>query len=200
MDPAWRDKLQKRATVRTQQLNASTRPGAMPRKITESDLIREAIAAYLGRAERAPEQEISEAVLAPTAAVPLPIKAADADLQRVRVQLPAFLVAGMKERARELEMRPSAWLAALMQFNLTRVPVLATPELFGMREATRELRAIGHNLNQLTRLANEAWLMAGKREEPDLVLLQSVGAQIEKLRAEIGATVRASQGVWKTAD
>jgi hypothetical protein len=179
-------------------------PGIRRRKLTESDLIREAIAAYLGRADQepAPEQAVLEPELAPAEPMPLPIPIdpVDGELQRVRLQLPAFLIAGMTERARQLEMRPAAWLAALMQFNLTRVPVLATAELFGLREATRELRAVGHNINQLTRLANEAALIGGQHAAPELSALQALSAQIDQLREQVRATVRASQGVWRTAE
>jgi hypothetical protein len=202
LDPTWRDALQRSAAVRTARLNATARAGVRGRKLTESDLIREAIAAYLGRADQvpAPEQAISESELAPAKPLPLPSDPVDAQLQRVRLQLPAFLINGMTERARELGMRPAAWLAALMQFNLARVPVLATAELFGLREATRELRAIGHNLNQLTRLANEAALIGGQHAAPELPTLQALSAQVDQLREQIRATVRASQGVWRTAE
>jgi hypothetical protein len=73
--------------------------------------------------------------LAPAKPTPLPINPADGELIRIRLQLPAFLIVGMTERARELEMRPPAWLAALIQFNLSHVPVLAIPDLFVLQQA-----------------------------------------------------------------
>lgn len=204
LDPAWRAELQRRAEARTARMASRRREGrAQPKKVTESDLIREAIAAYLGQQPPLPPDAVppvitSASQLRPDVQAPVASTEEEAALQLVRLELPAFLVVAMKKRARELLMGYSEWLSALLQFHLAGVPVLATPELFGLREANRELRAIGRNLNQLAKHANEAAIAGGARAAPDLPLLEQLVGQVDQLRAQIRSTVRASQGVWES--
>lgn len=117
--------------------------------------------------------------------------------RRTTLRLPGFLLDELRVRADSNGMRPSWWLAGLIQSHLTGVPVLTTAELFGLREAARELSAIGRNLNQITRAVNEMALLSPHlRPALDVSVLQEISPRVDAVRGEIRKLVRASMRVW----
>jgi hypothetical protein len=89
----------------------------------------------------------------------------------------------------------SRWISALVQLNLTRRPVLTETELLAIEASTRELAAIGRNLNQLARVLNEAYFQT---ERIRLDRLDELSRCVTKTRAAISALVRASRNSWRT--
>lgn len=161
---------------------------------SESKVLKELLVARLEASGR-----LAPAIyVAPTAtAVPRPQSKEEAALARTTLRLPKFLKTSMAARARSMGFRPGKWLAALIQSNLLKQPVLTTPELFAVREASRELAAIGRNLNQIARAANAAAL-SPSRPSVDLSGVIEVLAVVERARAEIRDLVRASHQNWST--
>jgi hypothetical protein len=92
---------------------------------------------------------------------------------------------------------PSRWIAALVQSNLTRQPVLTDAELQAVLESNRELAALGRNLNQVAKALNEAF------HETDRVrfdLIQELADEVRMNRNAIRSLVRASRDVWSGTD
>jgi hypothetical protein len=89
----------------------------------------------------------------------------------------------------------SRWISALVQSNLTRHPVLTETELLAIEASTRELAAIGRNINQLARALNETYFQT---ERIRLDRLNELSRNITQTREAIGALVRASRNSWRT--
>lgn len=116
-------------------------------------------------------------------------------LERKTVWMPAFLMRAATERAVGKGMSFSRWISALVQSNLTSCPVLTETELLAIEASTRELAAIGRNINQLARALNEAYF---DTERIRLDRLNELLRSITKNREAIGALVRASRNSWRT--
>lgn len=153
---------------------------ARARKISESELLRLAVNRELGLAP-AEQAEVE----------PDPDQAA---FDRITVRMPAFVMVAMKIRAKSKGMAPSRWLAALVQSNLTRHPVLTDAELQAVDSTTRELTAIGRNINQIARALNEAHFQT---ERVRLDRLAELAEKINKAREAIRVLVRASRNAWR---
>jgi Bacterial mobilisation protein (MobC) len=100
------------------------------------------------------------------------------------------------KRAALMGIRPNAWLTATVQANLERQPVMLSAELFALREASRELSAIGRNLNQIARALNLAAIAPAMSKPVDLSGLPEISDAVDRTKAEIRRLVRASEQVW----
>jgi hypothetical protein len=89
----------------------------------------------------------------------------------------------------------SRWISSLVQSNLTSQPVLTEAELLIVEASTRELAAIGRNVNQLARAVHEAYFQT---ERIRLDKLAELSAKITHTRESIDALVRASRNSWRT--
>lgn len=152
---------------------------AFARGLSESELLRELIATEVGKADRQ---------------IPL----AEVDLNnlttgRMTVRLPGFLLDGAKARAQARNMAPSRWVAALVQSNLTALPVLTHQEVNAVVAANRELAAIGRNINQIARALNENYRDV---ELARVDRLQQLLAVLVSDRAAIHALIQASRQGW----
>jgi iron-sulfur cluster repair protein YtfE (RIC family) len=90
-------------------------------------------------------------------------------------------------------MAPSRLVAALVQSNLMRAPVMSAAEIAALQESNRELAAIGRNVNQIAKAINEAF---HHTERVRLDKLVELAQAIQENRATIRALVRASQNAW----
>ena len=124
----------------------------------------------------------------------------NAEVDRMTVRMPRFLLQAVKARAKRKGMAPSRWITALVQSNLTGNPVMSDTEVAVLQACARELVATGRNINQIAyaiNLANtinpgsfeKSWLPLEKLEEVKIV--------VDKNREEIRVFVRASQSVWE---
>lgn len=114
--------------------------------------------------------------------------------ERITVRMPGFLMDAAKEKGREKGMAPSRWIAALVQSNLARQPVMADQELLALKANIRELTAIGRNINQMARALNES------RSNMDKVKLDTLALLDDTLKTNVSLIrdlVRASQQVWE---
>ncbi|MDB5728373.1 MAG: hypothetical protein JWQ00_1578 [Noviherbaspirillum sp.] len=117
----------------------------------------------------------------------------ESDLAPMTVRMPRFLMKAAKDRAKAKGMAPSRWVAALVQSNLTREPVMSEAELVALEESNRELAAIGRNINQIARALNEAF---HQTERVRLDKLAELDKAIKENRSMIRMLVRASQNAW----
>jgi len=117
------------------------------------------------------------------------------DLDRATVWMPSFLKEAARRKAKLKGMTLSRWVAALIQSNLMRLPVMTKKELAVLRSSNWELAAIGRNINQIARTLNEAFY---KTEAVKLEKLTELRLEILENRAAIQGLIRASQNVWES--
>lgn len=121
----------------------------------------------------------------------------DAEVKRLTVRIPSFIEKAVVARAKATGMSKGRWVAGLVQSNLLREPVMSEVELSVLQASTRELTAIGRNLNQMTKSLHE------HSHDTELVRLDALAALSEAVmqnRAAIRAVVRASQNAWEVAE
>ena len=116
------------------------------------------------------------------------------EITKMTVRFPGFLSEVIKERSKASGMSASRWVAALVQSNLTRVPVVNQDAVNQLRTSNRELAAIGRNINQIARALNHRL----QDSEPfPLQRLKHLGQVIITNQNNIDALIRASNGVWE---
>lgn len=131
---------------------------------------------------------------ADSSSAPIAPNAADADAERMTVRMPRFLKKAVAARAKTKGMTPSRWVTALIQSNLTGTPVMGDAELMAVQASSRELAAIGRNINQIAKALNEAFY---ETERVRLDKLAELSKTITENRAAIRALVRASRNAWE---
>ena len=96
-------------------------------------------------------------------------------------------------RARSEGMRPGRWLVWLARHHLTGKPHFNPAELDALRETTRQLAAVGSNLNQVAHAVN---IDMNRRDQLTHELIQEVGAEVKALRQAIKQYVEVSVNRW----
>jgi len=144
---------------------------------------------------KAVQRELIEAgaLEATTEPAAIDVDPQDAMTTRVTVSLPRFIKKAVDERAAAADRKTAAWLAALVQSNVMRNPVLLDAELAAIERTTRELSALGRNINQVARALNDA---PHQTERVKLEQLANISAAIAESRKELRALLRASRRVW----
>lgn len=153
------------------------------RGLSESEQLRTLVVAETQQATAQPSQGIA----------PIYPDGSNADLDRMTVRMPAFVMDGAKDRARTQGMAPSRWVASLVQSNLTAQPVMTDGEVEALLASNRELAAIGRSLSQMARTLNATDLEADRAY---LEMLTELSAAVTSNRSEIRRLVRASRQAW----
>jgi hypothetical protein len=96
-------------------------------------------------------------------------------------------------RARARGMRAATYASVLLRAHLRSLAPLPKDELLALKQSVSELGAIGRNLNQLARAANQGSRVAGPTRE-DLRALIKV---CEGLRDHVRALIRANITSWE---
>ena len=158
---------------------------AQARGLSESELLRAVVLAVTG------EDSL------PSPATPDRPAPETTESNRMTVRLPRFLLDATQARAKSQGMAPSRWVAALVQSNLSRQPVMTEAELLELRASNRELAAIGRNLNQVAKALNESFHQSDRVK---IETLNALAASLEQQRQSIRDLVRASQQTWGASD
>ena len=116
------------------------------------------------------------------------------ETERITVRMPGFLLQAAKEKGREKGMATSRWIAALVQSNIAKNPVMADQELITLKATIRELTAIGRNINQMARALNES---RNNVDKVNLDTLYFLGDSLKRNLSAVRELVRASQQVWE---
>lgn len=162
------------------QTKARFRALAAARGVTESELLRRLVLA-------AADQVATPEVIKP-AAIDYLIT------DRLTVRLPRFLMALTRQTAKSKGMAPSRWIAALVQSNLAREPVMTDDEVRALLNSARQLAALGRNLNQIAKALND---FGNETDRVRIDLLEELLVKVTQNRALIRALVRASQNAWQ---
>ena len=96
-------------------------------------------------------------------------------------------------RARVRGMRAATYASVLLRAHLRSLAPLPRDELLALKQSISELGAIGRNLNQIARVANQGGRVAGPTRE-DLRALIKV---CEGLRDHVKALIRANITSWE---
>lgn len=100
----------------------------------------------------------------------------------------------LRERAAARGMAPATYVSVLVRSHLRSLSPLPKDELLALKRSVAELGAIGRNLNQIARVANQGGRTAAiGREE-----VRSMLKLAEGLRDHIKALLRANERSWAT--
>lgn len=97
------------------------------------------------------------------------------------------------ERATARGMRSATYVSVLVRAHLRSVTPLPKEELAALKRSVAELGAIGRNLNQIARAANQGLKPTGPRREDLRAMLEIA----EALRDHVKALIRANQSSWE---
>lgn len=89
-------------------------------------------------------------------------------------------------------MRSATYVSVLVRSHLRNLTPLPQEELTALKRSVAELGAIGRNLNQIARAANQGAKLTGPRRE-DLRAMLKIA---EALRDHVKALIRANQSSW----
>ena len=101
----------------------------------------------------------------------------------------------LRERATARGMAPATFVSVLVRSHLRDLAPLPKDELLALRRSVTELGAIGRNLNQIAKAANQGAKPDGPGRE-DLMAMLRVA---EALRDHVKALLRANQISWLAA-
>ncbi len=159
---------------------------AKKRHTTESKMLDAFVASVIGPSHVVEEVAMEE----PGAVEP---SSGGAEYGRLNIRPPAFILDGIRERAKYKEMSANRWVVALLQSHLTGKPVVTDYEIAALKSSARELAAIGRNLNQIARALNESF---HETDRVKLELLKDLATEIKVNRQAIRNLVRASLNSW----
>lgn len=114
---------------------------------------------------------------------------------RLMVRLPAGVARALHIRAQMKGMASSRYLGAIAQAHLAHVPVMTGEELAALKASSRELAAIGRNINQIARALNDAH---HETHRVRLELLADLADTIEAEREAIRQLMHASLASWSS--
>lgn len=113
---------------------------------------------------------------------------------RVTIRLRPGDGALLKKRAEQRGLARSTYLAALVRAHVRHDPPMPQAELAAVKQTGAELSAIGRNLNQIARSANQNTAIPKTLS----VELQAVLDAVEPLRGQIAAIVKANLKSWES--
>ena len=147
--------------------------------MTESELLRALVVAEIGNdlADEKPAESNQEKT----------------ETERITVRMPGFMLQAAKEKGKGKGMATSRWIAALVQSNIAKNPVMTDQELITIKATIRELTAIGRNINQMARALNES---KNNTDKVKLTTLALLGESMKRNISAVRELVRASQQVW----
>ena len=90
-------------------------------------------------------------------------------------------------------MRPATYVAVLTRSHLRQLAPLPKDELLALRRSISELAAIGRNINQIARAANDGGRLPGSAREEFRAMLKVC----EALRDNTKALLKANLASWE---
>ncbi len=102
----------------------------------------------------------------------------------------------LQARASARGLRSATYVSALTRCHLRRVTPLPKEEFLILKRSISELAAIGRNLNQIARTANESGRVPGSAREEFRAMLKVC----EALREHTKALLKANEASWRSGD
>ena len=113
---------------------------------------------------------------------------------RLSVRLAPDDRALLLDRAAARDMAAATYVSVLVRSHLRGLAPLPKPELLALRRSVAELSAIGRNLNQIARVANQGEQTAAIGRDEVTAMLKVAGG----LRDHVKALLRANERSWRT--
>jgi hypothetical protein len=149
---------------------------------TESGLLGLLIGTFLKRNPALPEQAAEDGETKTDRVTVRFTKAEGRDLQRL---------------ASARGLKRSAYLGGLFRAHVTREPYFAEEEIGALREANRQLSAIGRNVNQIAKALNTS---LDDTDMAKAVEYQKMKVLLDSHRQEVKALIRANLKSWGVSD
>ena len=102
----------------------------------------------------------------------------------------------LQERSAARHLAPATYASNLLRSHLRALTPLPEAELRALRQSTRELAAIGRNLNQIARAAHQGTSGVGLARDD----LRSLLTACEALRDHVRAYIRTNVSSWESGD
>jgi len=153
---------------------------AQRQQLTESAWLRHLIEVTLQTAGANPSDEIEREKIS--------IRAT-----RLTIRLVAEDQLLLKARASARGMAAATYVSVLVRAHLRDLSPLPKQELMVLRRSVGELGAIGRNLNQIARVANQGGRLAGPNREDLMAVLRACIA----LRDHVAALMHANYATWE---
>jgi Mobilization protein NikA len=133
------------------------------------------------------------ALLVPTTRLVEPIESVARDA-RVFVRLRPEDHVLLRERAASRDMATATYASAVLRTHLRNAAPIPDRELLELKRSVAELGAIGRNLNQIARVANQSGRLGGPSSQELLALLRACAG----LRDHVKNLIRANIASWET--
>lgn len=141
-------------------------------------------------------RQIVAKLTAAESAQPSPREPADAGTARIRNEV--RLTKGERHRAEAIAKREgfslSRWIVALINARLNGTPQLGQQELEGLARSNMQMLAIGRNLNQLARAANQGRTLHSFVQSP---LIDGIQAAIHQHTGQVARVMSANISRWR---
>ncbi len=147
--------------------------------LRESDMLRRMIQRVAGRAATVMEVDQED----------------EARSRKLTIRLSPSQERWLAQRAQE-EGYPSrtSWVTAMVLAELHREPVLTEAEVAALRESNRELRAIGKNLNQITKALNIEFRESDKLKRE---AIEALAERIEQHKDQVASLLSRNMNRWR---
>lgn len=147
--------------------------------LRESDMLRRMIQRVAGRAATAMADDQEH----------------EARSRKLTIRLSPTQERWLAQRAQE-EGYPSrtSWVTAMVLAELHREPVLTEAEVAVLRESNRELRAIGKNLNQITKALNIEFRESDKLKRE---AIEALADRIEQHKDQVASLLSRNMNRWR---
>lgn len=148
--------------------------------LRESDMLRRIIQRVAGRSVTTEDQQI------------------DTRSRKVTIRLSPIQERWLAQRAQK-EGYPSrtSWLTAMVLAELHQEPVLTDTEVSALRASNRELRAIGKNLNQITKVLNIEFRESDKLKRE---AIEALAERIEQHKDQVAGLLSRNMNRWGDDD
>ncbi|WP_348826933.1 plasmid mobilization relaxosome protein MobC [Halomonas sp. RT37] len=145
--------------------------------LRESDMLRRMIQRVSGRAVTSHDHEI------------------ETRSRKLTIRLSPTQERWLAQRAQE-EGYPSrtSWVTAMVMAELYQEPVLTDSEVAVLRESNRELRAIGKNLNQITKVLNIEFRDSDKLKRE---AIEALAERIEQHKDQVASLLSRNMNRWR---
>jgi Bacterial mobilisation protein (MobC) len=100
----------------------------------------------------------------------------------------------LRERAEARRMPPATYIAVLVRAHLRALTPLPSEEIAALKRSVAELSAIGRNLNQIARVAQQTGRITGPNRDD----LRSMLKVCEAMREHVKELVRVNMETWES--
>ncbi|NDL70841.1 MobC family plasmid mobilization relaxosome protein [Halomonas alkaliphila] len=116
-------------------------------------------------------------------------------ISKVTIRLTPVQACCLQQHARsEGYPNRSSWVTAMVLAELHQEPVLTDEEVNALRESNRELRAIGKNLNQISKVLNIEFRESDKLKQQAIMALSD---RIEQHKGQVASLLSRSMNRWR---